>query len=41
MHQIEQVTESGDDTYLKMFGANRENLADFYYFLADSGVTLI
>lgn len=41
MRQIERVTEAGNDTYLERFGAKREHLADFYYFLADSSLMIL
>ena len=38
LREIERVTEGGDDTYLEFFDAlnAKQNLADFYYFLADA-----
>lgn len=38
MKHIEEVTESGNDKYLKLFKAEGAAHSDFYYFLADASL---
>ena len=38
MRELETSINNGNNSYLTMFGANRKNLLDFWYFIADSGL---